>query len=53
MGSFFLFEDVTADQILLKNLEAAQAEANQANVSLLSQHEPRDKNSHQLDLRNE
>ncbi len=33
MGSFFLFEDVTADQILLKNLESAQTEANQANVA--------------------
>ncbi len=33
MGSFFLFEDVTADQVLLKNLETAQTEANQANVA--------------------
>ncbi len=33
LGAFFLFEDVTADQILMKNLEEAKAEANQANVA--------------------
>jgi signal transduction histidine kinase/CheY-like chemotaxis protein len=33
LGSFFLFEDVTEDQLLMENLEEARAEASQANVA--------------------
>ncbi|MCR4793030.1 MAG: response regulator [Lachnospiraceae bacterium] len=33
LGAFFLFEDVTDDQIMMKNLEEAKAEANQANIA--------------------
>ncbi|MCR5109094.1 MAG: response regulator [Lachnospiraceae bacterium] len=31
LGSFFLFEDVTEDHLMMKNLEEARAEANRAN----------------------
>ncbi len=33
LGAFFLIEDVTADQNLMKNLEDARTEANQANAA--------------------
>jgi signal transduction histidine kinase/CheY-like chemotaxis protein len=33
LGAFFLFEDVTADQLMMKNLEEARFEANQANAA--------------------
>ena len=33
LGAFFLIEDVTADQNLMKNLEDAKTEANQANAA--------------------
>ncbi|MCR4897276.1 MAG: response regulator [Lachnospiraceae bacterium] len=33
LGSFFLFEDVTEDHLLMKNLEEARADASQANIA--------------------
>lgn len=33
LGSFFVFEDVTRDQMLMQSLEAARAEANQASIA--------------------
>ena len=33
LGAFFLFEDVTADQLMMKNLEDARFEASQANAA--------------------